>query len=277
MARVLGSLLAGLVGMGSIACSTAQKFSKEIVREPITAEWVVSGSSSKRDDYRQSTSLRAPAFDERIDREGSYYRVHLRGVVAKNGAEHSQLYVATHLVGAHRNFRSAHDQDGIELPVNKVSRKKQCGDEGCVYYEHFTLSLPPNYIDARRRSGMDVIVAGPGGQMALVIPPAYVEGYRQTLLAARASESKAKAKTARVSFCKAKYGGDPQALAFCQEQARASYGRLKPSLDRLRADAFTAEARTLEGCMKKHNGRLGIDWMMVEHCFDKARPASPAR
>jgi hypothetical protein len=29
------------------------------------------------------------------------------------------------------------------------------------------------------------------------------------------------------------------------------------------------ESKLLEGCVRRHDGRLGVDWMLVEHCFSK--------
>jgi hypothetical protein len=277
MTRLLAMMSVPLLLCGSAACTTVDKIKSDTFerREPITAEWVKQGAKTERDDYRQTVSVRGPSFEEKINDQGDYYRVHLRAVLARNGAERYQAYVATHLSGAWRNFRDAYDQEGIRLKVSKIDRKKQCGEEGCVYYEHFGMAFSGDYLRARVRKGMDVVVKAPGGDMAVVVPPEYIQGFADLVKAERVAQmqSNAPKKTARVSYCQAKFGSDPQALAFCQKQARASYGRLKSALDRSRADSFTVEAKSLDTCMRQHNGRLGIDWMMVEHCFSTG-PAS---
>jgi hypothetical protein len=273
MTRVLAIWTTLAVLCASTACTTVDKLETDTLDRSgsITAEWVKLNAKAKHDEYRQSVSLRGPSFEEQLSDEGEYFRVHLRAVLAANGAERYQIYVATHLTGAWRNFRDAYDQEGIRLRVSKISRKKQCGEaeEGCVFYEHFGMAISGDYLRARTRKGMDVLVKAPGGDMAVWIPPAYVQGFVDAVQAERAKQANATApkKASRVSYCESKFGSDPQALAFCQKQARASYGRLKPALDRSRSDSFTTEAKSLDVCMRQHNGRLGIDWMMVEHCF----------
>lgn len=249
--------------------------------EPVTAEWVSQSSSTELDDYRQTASVRAPELEEAVAaRPGEHYRVHLRGVSAKNGAETFQVYVASHLLGDWHNFRAAKDQDGIPFAVHKITRKQKCDEvQGCVFYEHFGLAVSRDYLKARIRKGIELTVTGPSSEMLVRVPPEYVVGFLARFDSERARQAaggESSGTAAKVSFCQAKYGSDPKALAFCQEQARASYQRLKPRLDRARADAFTSEAKTLESCMRRHNGSLGLDWMLVEHCYAKAAgPASP--
>jgi len=278
-----GSAIAwtGLVLWLPVACSTGGGTPGQIPdrKEPVTAEWVSQSSVIEIDDYRQTTSVRAPDYQEKLaERPGEYYSVHLRGVTAKNGAETFQVYVASHLLGDWHNFRAAKDQDGIPFEVHKVARKQKCDEkEGCVFYEHFGLAVSRDYLKARIRKGIELSVTGPGGDMLVRVPPDYVVGFLDRFDAERtrqAARRQSAASAAKVSFCQAKYGSDPKALAFCQQQARAAYLRLKPRLDRARADAFTSEAKTLESCMRRHNGPLGLDWMMVEHCYGKAAGAA---
>jgi len=280
MGRAVAVLVGALLLGGLAGCATTDSARSGVADSNLTAEWVSANSKIERDDFKQSTSVRGPDFEEKVDREGSYYRTHIRAMLAKNGAERIQIYVATHLDGSWRNFRVAHDQDGIPLVVSKMARKKQCKEEGCVYYEHFGMMISTEYLEARVRNGIDLVVSGPGGEMSVVIPASYVEGFlnridsERTAMSSRAGGAK---KSARLSYCKAKFGSDDSALAFCEKQARASFSRVKPALDRSRQDSFTGEAKALEGCMRRHNGSLGIDWMMVEHCFGKAGGTMPAR
>lgn len=263
----------------SLCCATVDKIKDEIgeMRQPMTAEWASTSTTVERDEYRQTLSLRGPDFEEKVDRQGVYYRAHLRGTLAKNGAENFQLYLATHLPDRVYNLSSAEDQDGIPLAVGKAARKKQCGEGKCVYYEHIAVALTREYLEGRQRRGIELAVSGPGGGIPVVVSEVYIQGFLQRLAAEQAAQaggSSESRKAAKVSYCRAKYGTDSRALSFCQHQARASYQRLKPALDRARADSFTGEARLLESCMRRHNGRLGIDWMLVEHCYGKGMSSS---
>jgi hypothetical protein len=72
-----------------------------------------------------------------------------------------------------------------------------------------------------------------------------------------------------IRYCHAKYGADPGALSACAPEELAAFERLLPALDRAAGDPQTAEAKILGSCQRRHKGPLGIDWMMVEHCFAK--------
>jgi hypothetical protein len=70
-------------------------------------------------------------------------------------------------------------------------------------------------------------------------------------------------------YCRAKYGADPAALGACSIEESAAFERLGPALARSEADPLMAEAKILGSCRRRHDGQLGIDWTMVEHCFAK--------
>ncbi len=279
MKNRVASLCALLLPLASLCCATVDSIKTEIdeLKEPVSAQWASEGSKVEHDQYRQTSSLRAPSLKKKIGKKGAYYRAHLRGVVGKNGAESFRLYVATHLRGHWHNLNSALDQDRIPLVVSKVARKKQCDEKDCSYYEHFSVPLTKEYLETRQRSGVTLVVSGPNDEVTVVVPAAYVEGFLNRFgseLAARGGTEESPHRAAKLSYCEAKYGSDEQALRFCREQARASYERLRPAVTRAKADSFTAEAKLLEGCMRRHNGSLGIDWMLVEHCYGKGTSPS---
>lgn len=279
MRRIAVLVSVGLSAAMGLACSTIDGLSEQIddIRTPVTAEWTSAETKVALDDYRQKTSLRGPDVQEQIDRDGSYYRVHLRGSSATNGATRFQIYVATHLENQWRNLNTAHDQDRIPVAVHKVSRNERCDEDGCVFYEHIAMPVNRTYLETRARDAIRLDVEGPGGRVHVVVPGEYVTGFLERLgevEAARRRTAPSQARGARSSYCDAKFGAEPEPLAFCREQARASYERLAPARQRARKDSFTAEARQLDTCMREHNGRLGIDWMMVDHCFEKARAGS---
>ena len=74
------------------------------------------------------------------------------------------------------------------------------------------------------------------------------------------------------SYCVAKFGGHAIALDGCRRQARESYRRLKPVFRRASGDTMAMESKRLEGCVRRHGGQLGVDWMLVEHCFSRGMP-----
>jgi len=276
MARIASLWVAGVLAVAAPGCSTLGDVSTQIddLRNPVTAEWAAAETRVEHDDYRQSARLRGPDIEERIDGSGSYYRAHLRGSSATNGATRFHVYVATHLEGGWSNLNVAHDQDGIPIAVHKVKRRDRCGEEGCVFYEHIALPVTRTYLETRARDAIRLDVEGPGGAIHVVLPGVYVAGFLERVEeveAARRRPSGDPGRGRRASYCEAKFAADADALRFCREQARASYERLGPARERARQDAFTAEARHLEACMQRNDGRLGIDWMMVEHCFRKAQ------
>lgn len=279
MAR--SAVLPVLALLASIApgCSTLDRVSDQIeeIRTPVTAEWAARETRVSEDEYKQSATLRGPDIKERIDGRGSYYRTHLRADVAKNGAATFQIYVATHLEDQWRNLNVAHDQDRIGFGVHKVSRKQRCGDEGCVFYEHIAMSASRLYLETRARDSVRLDVEGPGGAIHVVIPGVYVSGFLDRLGRVEAAwKSKPGHPTAgaRASYCDSKFAGNESAIAFCRTHARASYEHLSPARARAAIDSFTPEAMRLDACMRRHNGRHGIDWMMVDHCFQKGGNAS---
>lgn len=277
----MGPLMALAAATALLGCSTVGEVSDRIdgLRHPVTAEWAATETRIEHDDYRRTTRLRGPDVEERIDRGGSYYRAHLRASTASNGAEQFHVYVATHLEDQWRNLAVAHDQDRIRIAVQKVSRKERCGEEGCVFYEHIAMPVSRTYLETRARDAIRLDVEGPGGAVHVVVPGVYVQGFLDRVSqveAARRSRPAGETAGRRAAYCDAKFAADPAARKFCREQARASYERLLPARQRARRDAFTAEARRLDACMRRHDGELGIDWMMVEHCFraDDSVPAA---
>jgi hypothetical protein len=204
---------------------------------------------------------------------GSYSLAHLRGVVARNGAERFQLYVATRLVDQWHNLQLAHDRDRIPFEVHKVSRKRQCAEpDECVYYEHIAVAIGREFLQARTTEDVELTIDGPGGAIRVVIPKEHTKGFLERFDRERLalhSGSAGAPQGAQVSYCEAKYAGDARALSFCQKEAIASYERVAPVIRRARQDSFTREAKVLESCMRQHNGRQGVDWMMVEHCIAK--------
>lgn len=233
--------------------------------------WVADQATLKRDEFRQTTTLRGPDIERDLAQKGDYARSHLRGTSASNGAERFHVYVAARLSGGFHDLSTARDQEGIAFPVAKLSRKEHCSEGSCGYYEHVMVTVSRAYLRARTRQDIGLRLSGPGGEIAVTVPAGYVDGFLQRFDAeARArAEARSDSTSRRASFCEGKYGRDPKALGFCQREARASYGRLKPALSRMRADADSREARVLEACMRRHDGELGIDWMMVEHCVGR--------
>lgn len=277
-------IFVGAAAVASLAlgCATVESIKPDTRTPEEIAQGVYDATEVKVDSYRRTATVSAPTREGDLDvvTPDSHYRAHLRGVTAENGAESFQLYVATSLEEGWQNFRSSRDQQEIPLPVMKVDRKKRCDDKGvCVYYEHFAAKLSREFLEARRRRGIELRVMGNGGESLVVVSPAEVDGFMRRFDAVRRAQS-APASSARSasrkSFCVAKYGDDGQARTFCEEQARASYKRLVPAMQRRKQDAFTTEARALDQCMKRHGGQLGLDWMMVEHCVTKAGSRTPA-
>lgn len=77
---------------------------------------------------------------------------------------------------------------------------------------------------------------------------------------------------AELSYCRAKFGHHPAALDGCQRYANESYRKLEPAFRRASLDSMTMESKRLEGCMRRYDGALGVDWMLVEHCFSRGLP-----
>jgi len=247
-----------------------------------TPEAVRAACKIKVDDYRGTAMVNCDQRKGELEllKGDSYYRVHLRGMANRGGAESFQLYVAARLDGGWENFRAARDQHEIPLDVSKIDRKKSCKSaEDCTYYEHFGVSFSRPYLEARKVRGISLRVRSHTGESVIELPAAYVEGFMMRFDEARGG-APASARTAatanRRSFCKGKYGSDEEAYRFCEQQARASYDRLSPVLTRVKDDSFTVEAKALDQCMKRHGSRLGLDWMMVEHCYGRAVGRPPA-
>ncbi len=278
-----GIVLAACVGLMAFGCASVDgqgaSGDAELVETPQT---VSAACKVKVDDYRGTAIVSCADRGGELDLlEGdSYFKAHLRGMANRGGAESFQLYVATRLDAGWENFRAARDQHEIPLTVSKIDRKKSCqSEEDCTYYEHFGVSFSRPYLEARKVRGISLRVRSHAGESVIELPAAYVEGFMNRFDAARGgapASAQAAATANRKSFCKGKYGRDPEAHAFCEKQARASYDRLEPALRRMRNDSFTPEAKALDGCMKRHGSRLGLDWMMVEHCFGRATGRSPA-
>ncbi len=265
-----------LIACLGFACASHPKSASPRVSENRvdSPEWVQANTTSKTDDYRQSIALRGPDVQRSLGSDGAYYRAHIRGMTAKNGARQFHIYVATHLKGRWYNLHEARDQDGIPFAVTKMKRKEKCTEEGCSYYEHIAIPIPAEYLPVRTRVDIDLYLSGPGGQAVVTIPSTYVKGFLARVEAeetSRLASTQTRKPGAKVSYCEAKYAQDSKAMAFCRKEARASYQRLKPDIDAARSDAFTRDAKVLDTCIRRHNGQMGVDWMMVEHCYSRAQ------
>jgi len=69
------------------------------------------------------------------------------------------------------------------------------------------------------------------------------------------------------SYCQAKFGQHAVALEGCRRYAQESFRKLEPAFQRASADSMAMESKRLEGCTRRHDGSLGVDWVLVEHCF----------
>ncbi len=280
--RFFGILLAALVAAIASGCASVDGGSPESGADGETPQTVRAACKVKVDDYRGTAMVSCGERQgelELVDGD-SVYRAHLRGMANRGGAESFQLYVSTRLDEGWQNFRAARDQHEIPLDVSKIDRKKSCKSENdCTYYEHFGVALTRPYLEARKVRGVSLRVRSHAGESVIELPAAYVEGFMMRFDEARGgspASARAAASANRRSFCKGKYGSDAEAYRFCEQQARASYDRLSPALHRMRSDSFTAEAKALDQCMKRHGSRMGLDWMMVEHCYGRAMGLPPA-
>jgi len=276
LAALAGVVALGCAGSGGMGPGGGHKGEVE------TPETVSRDCKVKVDDYRgtASVSCEERQGDLELVAGDAYYKAHLRGMANRGGAESFQLYVATRLEEGWENFRAARDQHEIPLEVSRIDRKKSCkSPDDCAYYEHFGVTFSRPYLEARKVRGIELRVRSEAGESVIVLPAAYVEGFMNRFDQARGG-APASARTAatanRRSFCKGKYGRDEEAYRFCEQQARASYDRLAPALKRMRDDSYTAEAKALDQCMKRHGSNLGLDWMMVEHCYGRAVGRPPA-
>lgn len=75
----------------------------------------------------------------------------------------------------------------------------------------------------------------------------------------------------QASYCEGKFGQQAVALNGCQRYAHESFRKLESAFRRARADSMAMESKLLEGCVRRHDGQLGVDWMLVEHCFSKGK------
>ncbi len=281
--RIFGIVLAGLVGGLAVGCASVDGNGSGGSGDAVeTAQTVRAACKVKVDDYRGTAMVSCgerPGELELVSGD-SVFKAHLRGMANRGGAESFQLYVATRLDDGWENFRAARDQHEIPLTVSKLDRKKSCkSEDDCTYYEHFGVSFSRPYLEARKVRGISLRVRSHAGESVIELPAAYVEGFMMRFDEARGgapASARAAASANRKSFCKGKYGRDDEAYRFCEQQARASYDRLAPALRRMRDDSFTAEAKALDGCMKRHGSRMGLDWMMVEHCYGRAMGRPPA-
>ncbi len=71
------------------------------------------------------------------------------------------------------------------------------------------------------------------------------------------------------SYCQAKFGQHAVAFEGCQRYAQESFRKLEPVFQRASADSMAMESKRLEGCTRRHDGSLGVDWVLVEHCFSR--------
>ena len=69
------------------------------------------------------------------------------------------------------------------------------------------------------------------------------------------------------SYCQAKFGQHAVAFEGCRRYAQESFRKLEPAFQRASADSMAMESKRLEGCTRRHDGSLGVDWVLVEHCF----------
>ena len=71
------------------------------------------------------------------------------------------------------------------------------------------------------------------------------------------------------SYCESKFGDRVVALNGCRRYAYESFQKLEPAFRRARTDSMAMESKRLEGCVRRHDGPLGVDWILVEHCFSE--------
>jgi hypothetical protein len=70
-----------------------------------------------------------------------------------------------------------------------------------------------------------------------------------------------------LAYCQAKFGEYAVALESCRRYADESYQKLVPVFQRASLDSEAVESKRLAGCVLRHDGLLGVDWMLVENCF----------
>ncbi len=71
------------------------------------------------------------------------------------------------------------------------------------------------------------------------------------------------------AYCQAKFGEHEAALEGCRRYAGESYRKLAPVFDRAFLDSEAVESKRLAGCVLRHDGLLGVDWLLVEDCFSR--------
>ncbi|MDE0884768.1 MAG: hypothetical protein OSB70_04490 [Myxococcota bacterium] len=70
-----------------------------------------------------------------------------------------------------------------------------------------------------------------------------------------------------LAYCQAKFGEHEVALEGCRRYADESYQKLVPVFQRASLDSEAVESKRLAGCVLRHDGPPGVDWMLVENCF----------
>ncbi len=109
---------------------------------------------------------------------------HLRALWKDDAYDVTQLYV----VDAGYDWRfleNANDINGNSLHADRNATNVEFG----LCYEHVLVELMPDYLEARRKSGLSIKVWGRAGEQIVEVPAFYVDGFLRKVDEYRASTS----------------------------------------------------------------------------------------
>lgn len=168
-------LLASLAGAVLSGCIQLSKDGISWVGpkpDPKTSDEVYAKTESEFDQYRRSTQITGPRLNLDNGNTAGTTTVLMRDIWIDGRRDSLQLYVSDPGFGW-RFYGSANDIEGTSLPLLEISRDPV----GRYCYEDVAVVLTPEYLDARRESGLSIKVWGNAGQRIVDVPGFYVDGF----------------------------------------------------------------------------------------------------
>jgi len=134
---------------------------------PMTADSIQSNVIVKDDPYLKMRIIEAPRIGNILD---TNYRL-TRGI--RDGLVVDQIFV-DYAAENWAFLNSAHDIDGRALNVSSAGRDVE---PDATISEMISVELPPGYLEKHADMGLNIRIDGQKGEMLVVIPPPYVQGF----------------------------------------------------------------------------------------------------
>lgn len=168
-------LIALVAALALTGCATPP--ARVPVGQVTEAAWA-SQVTVKRDPYTKITLIQAG--DIKVGGWGS--TIHLRAAHRDDRPDiEPKISVYASLFyyeGNWRFYERANTIDGQSWPTRSAARNvRDCTRYRCSYSELVLVDFPFEYLRSHIRDGVDLKIAGPGGEEAFFIPPAYLSAF----------------------------------------------------------------------------------------------------